>query len=236
MLYLEYDLGKRIRYYRQRANLTQKELGEKVDLNESTIRNYELGNRKPDFDTLVAIADALKVSYYTLKMPPINVTTQVMHMFFEMEETYNLKPIFLEDNQVGFVFDTKRIRELIGDDPTVEELPRPLTKEEEDELWTLAKNPYLPLYLENMVESWATVVEEFDRGTIDLETYLSWKEKYPAFAGFDENGAPTLYDENQSLVPIGIDEENDNKVLYVQTETVPAIPKGILVREEDIEE
>ena len=42
------NLGQKIRFYRQIAGMTQKELGAACGVNESTIRNYELGNRYPD--------------------------------------------------------------------------------------------------------------------------------------------------------------------------------------------
>ena len=42
-----HSLGVRIKYYRQEKGYTQKQLGEFVGVGESTIRNYELGNRVP---------------------------------------------------------------------------------------------------------------------------------------------------------------------------------------------
>ena len=41
-------VGTLIRNFRIAADMTQKELAEKCGLNESTIRNYELGNRYHD--------------------------------------------------------------------------------------------------------------------------------------------------------------------------------------------
>ena len=41
-------VGFLIRNFRITAEMTQKELADKCGLNESTIRNYELGNRYPD--------------------------------------------------------------------------------------------------------------------------------------------------------------------------------------------
>ena len=51
------NLGQKIRFYRQIAGMTQKELGTACDVNESTIRNYELGNRYPDSDTIFEISN-----------------------------------------------------------------------------------------------------------------------------------------------------------------------------------
>ena len=40
----ESSVGERIRYYRKRAQLTQKQLAEACGITEPAIRNYELGN------------------------------------------------------------------------------------------------------------------------------------------------------------------------------------------------
>ena len=48
---IDATMGERIRYYRQVAGLTQKALAEKCGITESAIRNYELGNRMPDWET-----------------------------------------------------------------------------------------------------------------------------------------------------------------------------------------
>ena len=59
-------LGEKIRFYRQQAGLTQKGLADLCEVSESAIRNYELGNRVPDFLTLKTIAEQLRVSYYAI--------------------------------------------------------------------------------------------------------------------------------------------------------------------------
>ena len=63
------NLGQKIRFYRQIAGMTQKDLGIAVGVNESTIRNYELGNRYPDTDTIFDIANALEITPYELSAP-----------------------------------------------------------------------------------------------------------------------------------------------------------------------
>ena len=62
-------VGSLIRAFRTASDITQKELARRCGVNESTIRNYELGNRYPDAATLMKIADSLNVSYYTLADP-----------------------------------------------------------------------------------------------------------------------------------------------------------------------
>ncbi|MDF9474588.1 helix-turn-helix transcriptional regulator [Bacillus cereus] len=55
-------IGKNLRKLRKKNNLTMKELGQKLNLAESTISGYENGNRKPDYDTLNKFADFFEVS------------------------------------------------------------------------------------------------------------------------------------------------------------------------------
>ena len=78
----EGTLGQRIRYYRKRAKMTQKELADFCEVSEPAIRNYELGNRVPDWEMLQTIAAGLKVSYYALAEPDISAFFGAMHIFF----------------------------------------------------------------------------------------------------------------------------------------------------------
>ena len=55
-------IGENLRKLRKKNNLTMKELGQKLNLAESTISGYENGNRKPDYDTLNKFADFFEVS------------------------------------------------------------------------------------------------------------------------------------------------------------------------------
>lgn len=50
------NLGYKIKQLRQQKNLSQKEFGKIFSVAESTIGMYERGERKPDYDMLLAIA------------------------------------------------------------------------------------------------------------------------------------------------------------------------------------
>lgn len=54
-------IGARIRDARLHANLTQERLGELTDLHRNTIVNIELGIYSPRLDSLLLIADAVRV-------------------------------------------------------------------------------------------------------------------------------------------------------------------------------
>ena len=81
--------------------------------------------------------------------------------------------------------------------------------EEEQELNELVRkipSPGDALDLENNIGNWYDAYTDYQAGRIDQETYEDWKFKYPAFAGFDEDGVAVIYDENQSIVPLDIPE------------------------------
>ena len=96
-------LGEKIRFYRQQAGLTQKGLADLCEVSESAIRNYELGNRVPDFLTLKTITEQLRVSHYAIadiNLTDLNGATQAL---FKLEEIYGLYPVEV-DGHVHFVF------------------------------------------------------------------------------------------------------------------------------------
>lgn len=55
-------LGSRLKKLRLQKKLSQKEFAKLFNLAESTIGMYERGERKPDYETLLLIADYFKVS------------------------------------------------------------------------------------------------------------------------------------------------------------------------------
>lgn len=50
-----------LKYLRNRSNLSQSELADKLGVAKSTISMYEVGKREPDFETLELIADFFNV-------------------------------------------------------------------------------------------------------------------------------------------------------------------------------
>ena len=85
-------VGYLIRNFRIASDMTQKELADKCGLNESTIRNYELGNRYPDEATLLNIANNLGVSFYALSDPDVANIFSALHVLFDIEWAYGLRP------------------------------------------------------------------------------------------------------------------------------------------------
>ena len=60
-------IGEKIKKFRTERGLTQKQLGELCNMLEATIRKYELGKANPKIETIITIANALKVSVFDLR-------------------------------------------------------------------------------------------------------------------------------------------------------------------------
>ena len=64
------NFSEMLTYLRKRAEMSQKDLAEKLGVSRSTIGMYETGGREPDFETLEAIADTFNVNMDTLLGKP----------------------------------------------------------------------------------------------------------------------------------------------------------------------
>lgn len=67
-----------LKYLRTRENLSQLQLANKLNISKSTVSMYEVGNRKPDYDTLEAIADYFKVDMNFLLKKKCKLSVQGM--------------------------------------------------------------------------------------------------------------------------------------------------------------
>lgn len=55
-------VGDKIKYYRKKKKLTQKELGEIIGVKHNTVSDYERGEISPEQDSLFSLSDALDIS------------------------------------------------------------------------------------------------------------------------------------------------------------------------------
>ena len=155
-----HPLGDKIRKYRTLKGFTQKELGEKCQLNESTIRNSELGNRYPDEVTLHTIADALGIDQHALADPdPTNVFGAIQ-ILFDLEERYGLTPQFV-NGEVHLVQ-----RPLKEDAPLIDELNY--------------------LQMKQSLRLWNYIRKVCDDGNLLDEEYSEWKSLYPDYIETDK--------------------------------------------------
>lgn len=146
-------VGFLIRNFRIAAEMTQKELADKCGLNESTIRNYELGNRYPDKATLLNIANNLGVSFYALSDPDVANIYSALHVLFDIEWAYGLRPT-IKDGKVCFKFE--------------ERLPSVGSRPQED-----IDN------FKKIVEYWACLRDKLEDGEITETQYYLKEIKFP---------------------------------------------------------
>ena len=84
------SIGKRLRFFRKRAQMTQKELGLLVGFNplsaEVRIAQYESGERTPRWMLREKLASALGVASAALSVPNIETDREFMHLLFALED------------------------------------------------------------------------------------------------------------------------------------------------------
>ena len=90
------NIGNRIKQFRLRKNLTQKELGILVGFPEKNadarIAQYEAEKRIPKKELTNKLAYALDVSPYALDIPNVQTAFGAMQMLFYLEDLYGIEP------------------------------------------------------------------------------------------------------------------------------------------------
>lgn len=59
---MAYEIGERIKLFREDRNLSQKDFAEKIGVSNSRVSNWEQGINRPDVDLLKKICETLNVS------------------------------------------------------------------------------------------------------------------------------------------------------------------------------
>lgn len=105
---LKIFIGKKIREYRQKKNLTQKELGDRIGKKMGTISDYEKGKSSPGQDALFKIANVLDVSIDDLFPEPNSNTS--------LEEALNLSETKFTAEEVQQLKQLMHLMESLPDD------------------------------------------------------------------------------------------------------------------------
>ena len=87
-------IGKKIKFFRKKNNITQKELGEKIGVSASTVTKYENDSLEANYETLLKICDELNINIAEL---------------FESNDNY----ISLENDLCSKLKNTKSLKELL---------------------------------------------------------------------------------------------------------------------------
>ena len=142
-------IGQRIKFFRNRKGMTQKQFGEKLGFLGKTsdvrITQYESEVRVPKSDLVKEMSDLLDVDPRALTVPDIDSQLGLMHTLFAIEDIYGLK-IDKRDGEIVLRLDKY--------------------------------SPEFP-DLDRKFESWFLEAEKLKNGEITKDQYDDWRYKYP---------------------------------------------------------
>lgn len=143
-------IGQRIRFFRNRKGMTQKQLGEVLGFLGKTsdvrMAQYESEARVPKHDLVKEMAGIFDVSTHALTVPDIDTYIGLMHTFFALEDMYGLK-----------------IDEMDG-----------------EVVLRLDKSDYSTYSsMDKMLRAWLTEAKKLETGESTKEEYDDWRYKYP---------------------------------------------------------
>ncbi|MFL8578198.1 helix-turn-helix domain-containing protein [Clostridioides difficile] len=142
-------IGQRIKFFRTKKKLTQKQLGEKLGFIGKTsdvrMAQYESEARVPKIDLVKEMANLFGVSTHALNVPNIDTYIGLMHTLFALEDMYGLK-----------------IGEIDG------ELCLHLDKSSKE--YT---------FMFDMLHAWQLQAARLESEEISKEEYDAWRYKYP---------------------------------------------------------
>ena len=144
-------IGQRIKFFRNRKGMTQKQLGEQLGFMGKTsdvrMAQYESEARVPKIDLVKQMSQIFGVNTHALTVPDIDNYNGLMHTLFTLEDLYGLK-----------------ITELDG------EVCLHLDK-------GMGAN-YITMF--EMFTAWKEQAEKLKNGKISKEEYDNWRYNYPA--------------------------------------------------------
>lgn len=143
-------IGQRIRFFRNRKGMTQKQLGKMLGFLGKTsdvrMAQYESETRIPKADLVKEMAKIFDVSTHALNVPDIDTYIGLMHTLFALEDIYGLK-----------------ISEINGE--LCIKLDRSITAPGSQ--------------LDSMFRAWNQQSNNLENGDITKDQYDEWRYKYP---------------------------------------------------------
>ena len=142
--------GKRIKFFRNRKGMKQKELGELLGFLGKTsdvrVAQYETEARTPKADLVKEMAQIFDVSTRAINVPNIDSYLGLMHTLFALEDMYGLK-VKNVDGQPHLCLDSS--------------ISAPGSSADE------------------MLRAWMEQAGKLENGEISKEKYDEWRYKYP---------------------------------------------------------
>ena len=143
-------IGQRIKFFRNRKGMTQKQLGEQLGFKGKTsdvrMAQYESEARVPKIDLVKQMSQIFDVNTHALTVPDIDTHIGLMHTLFALEDMYGLK-VRNVDGQPHLCLDSS----ISSPGSSVDE----------------------------MLRSWMEQADKLENGEISKEEYDEWRYKYP---------------------------------------------------------
>lgn len=86
-------IGKKIKFFRKKRNITQKELGEKIGVSASTVTKYENDSLEANYETLLKICDELDINIAELFEGNDNFISLENDLCSKLKNTKSLKEL-----------------------------------------------------------------------------------------------------------------------------------------------
>ena len=143
-------IGQRIKFFRNRKGMTQKQLGEQLGFMGKTsdvrMAQYESEARVPKIDLVKQMSQIFDVNTHALTVPDIDTHIGLMHTLFALEDMYGIK-IGEIDGEVCLRLDKS------------------------------AGTTYTTMF--DMFHAWQEQAEKLKSGEITQEEYDQWRYNYP---------------------------------------------------------
>ena len=143
-------IGQRIKFFRNRKGMTQKQLGEQLGFKGKTsdvrMAQYESEARVPKIDLVKQMSQIFDVNTHALTVPDIDTHIGLMHTLFALEDIYGLK-VKNVDGQPHLCLDSS--------------ISAPGSSADE------------------MLRAWMEQADKLENGEISKEEYDEWRYKYP---------------------------------------------------------
>lgn len=92
---MKYEIGSKIRHFRELRGLSQKDLAQRIGVTNSRISNWEQGLNRPDVDNLLLLCESLEVSADKLLGLPAsleNLNEEERELVLRYRQHPDLKP------------------------------------------------------------------------------------------------------------------------------------------------
>ena len=161
------NIGEKIKRIRQHRRMTQKELGELVDLSANRIAQYEMGYRVPKKPLLNQIAGALRVSPLALSDGGNGPANDILEQLF-----------WLDEEQPGVIklVPTERGTARYNANPNL------ALHYDDNDNWP-PRSPVAMWFddtiLDDFLKDWAAVQKKLYAGEITQAEYFEWKIMWP---------------------------------------------------------